>query len=121
DITVNYANTVSEARGLIQYFRSRGFVFINACHGRRGDEFNECEEHFGSEHIIGREYDKVVMLMDSSFSYDGEGYLRGIPKPDPGHPYPNIFYSGITRVRERLALVILDAPELLDDILSILD
>ena len=26
DITVNYANTVSEARGLIQYFRSRGFV-----------------------------------------------------------------------------------------------
>ena len=63
----------------------------------------------------------MVMLMDSSFSYDGEGYLMGIPKPDPGNPYPNIFYSGITRVREHLALVILDAPELLDNILSILD
>ena len=121
DITVNYANTVKEARGIIQYFRSRGFIFINACHGRRDDEFSECEEEFGSEHIIGREYDKVVMLMDSSFYYDGDGFLKGISKPDSDSIYPNIFYQGITRVRERLALVILDAPELLRRILSIID
>ena len=61
------------------------------------------------------------MLMDSSFSYDENGYLRGIPEPDPENPYPNLFYPGITRVREHLALVILDAPELLNNILSILD
>ena len=57
----------------------------------------------------------------SSYLYDENGYLMGIPEPDPEHPYPNIFYSGITRVREHLALVIMDAPELLENILSILD
>ena len=61
------------------------------------------------------------MLMDSSFSYDENGYLRGIPEPDPEHPYPNIFYSEISRVREHLALVIMDSPELFENILSILD
>ena len=52
-----------------------------------------------------------------------KGFLRKgqKPVPDPGHPYPNIFYPGITRVREHLALVILDAPELLNNVLSILD
>lgn len=61
------------------------------------------------------------MLMDSSFEYDKEGFLRGIPQPDPDSPYPNIFYQGITRVRDSLSIVILDAPELLGAVLSIID
>ena len=119
-ISVNYANNTAEAHDIIRYFRDKGYVFINP-HRQPQDSFADLEESFRYRHIAGREYNSVVMLMDSSFSYDGEGYLMGIPKPDPGNPYPNIFYSGITRVREHLALVILDAPELLDNILSILD
>ena len=118
-ISVNYANNADEAREIIGYYRDKGYVFINA-HRHSDDPFADLEESFRYRHIAGREYNSVVMLMDSSFSYD-EGYLRGIPKPDPRDPYPNLFYSGITRVRERLALVILDAPELLNNILSILD
>ena len=109
-----------EARELIRYYRDKGYVFINA--GRQaGDQFADLEENFGYRHIAGREYNSVVMLMDSSFYYDKDGHLRGIPEPDPARPYPNIFYPDITRVRERFALVILDAPELLDNILTILD
>ena len=119
-ISVNYANNTDEAHDIISYFRDKRYLFINA-HIQENDPFADLEEDFRNRHIAGREYNRVVMLMDSSFSYDGEGYLRGIPKPDPDHPYPNIFYAGITRVRERLALVILDAPELLNSILSILD
>ena len=119
-VSVNYANNVDEARGIIGYFRDKGYIFINP-HRRPDDPFEDLEESFGYRHIAGREYSRVVMLMDGSFSYDSNGYLRGIPEPDPVKPYPNIFYSGITRVREHLALVILDAPELLDNILSIID
>lgn len=119
-VSVNYANDTGEAREMIRYFRDKGYVFINA-HRYPGDAFEDIEESFGNRHIAGREYNSVVMLMDASFSYDENGYLRGIPEPDPGHPYPNIFYSGITRVRERLALVILDAPELLESVLTIID
>lgn len=119
-VSVNYANSIDEAREIIRYFRDKRFVFINA-HRYHGDPFEDLEEAFGYRHVAGREYNSVVVLMDDSFSYDENGYLQGIPEPDPVHPYPNIFYSGMTRVREHLALVILDAPELLSSILSILD
>jgi len=118
-VSVNYANNTGEAREMIRYFRDKGYVFINA-HRYPGDPFEDLEEDFGYRHVAGREYNRVVMLMDSSFSYD-DGYLKGIPKPDPEDPYPNLFYPGLTRVREYLALVILDAPELLSSILTIFD
>ena len=118
-VSINYANNVDEAVEIIRYFRSRGYIFING-HITADDPFAACAEDFSAQHIIGREYDKVVMLMDSSFFYDEDGYLQGIPQPD-ADIYPNIFYPGITRVRERLALVILDAPELLRRVLTIIN
>lgn len=126
DVSVNYANDIPEAVRLITYFRSKGYVFINACAPRHSagedgsDPFAELTEEFDVQHIIGREYDKVVMLMDSSFYYDENGYLKGVPEPDPDYIYPNLFYQGITRVREKLSLVVLDAPVLLRNILGII-
>ena len=119
-VSVNYANNEGEACELIKYYRNKGYVFINA-HLIKDDPFAALEEDFSNQHIIGREYSRVVMLMDSSFEYDKEGVLRGIPQPDPDSPYPNIFYQGITRVRDSLSIVILDAPELLGAVLSIID
>ncbi len=126
DVSVNYANDIPEAVRLITYFRSRGYVFINACTPKHSvnedgsDPFADIAEEFDVHHIIGREYDKVVMLIDSSFYYDENGYLKGVPEPDPDYIYPNLFYQGITRVREKLALVVLDAPVLLRNILGII-
>ena len=119
-ISVNYANDEGEACELIKYYRNKGYVFINA-HLTEDDPFADLKEDFSNQHIIGREYNRVVLLMDSSFRYDEEGFLKGIPQPDPDCPYPNIFYQGITRVRDRLSVVILDAPDLLRDVLSIVD
>ena len=119
-VSVSYAGSIDEAREIIKYYREKGYVFINA-HRQDDDPFADLEESFGYRHVIGREYNSVVMLMDGAFSYDEEGHLLGIPEMDPEHPYPNIFYPVVTRVREHLALVILDAPELLDDILSIFE
>ncbi len=125
DVSVNYARDTLEAMKLIAYYRSKGYVFINARSHQRSssgepDPFDELAEEFDVHQIIGREYDNVIMLMDSSFYYDENGYLKGIPAPDPDYLYPNLFYQGITRVREKLALVILDAPELFRNILGII-
>ena len=109
DISVNYAGSVSEARE------------IDSRADRSDGVFADYQESFISGHIAGREYEKAVILMDRSFSYDSHGHLCGIPVPDPDNMYPNIFYQGITRVRENLALIIMDAPELLRSILSIID
>ena len=59
------------------------------------------------------------MLMDSSFCYDSDGRLQGIPHPNPDLMYPNLFYQGVTRVREELALIVVRSPELFEKIASI--
>lgn len=123
EVSVNYANDTIEAVRLISYFRSQGYVFIDAripAPDAGSDPFAEIAEEFDVRHLIGSEYDKVVMLMDSSFYYDKDGFLNGIPAPDPEALYPNLFYQGITRVRDRLSLVILDAPDLYRRIISII-
>ena len=121
NVEVGCANTTAEAQNLLAYYRAKGYVFINYTIPSHGyNTYQEFEEDFDTEHVIGQEYDKVVMLMDSSFYYDDEGVLRGVPGPDPDLLYPNLFYQGITRVREKLALIVVNAPELFRMISGIL-
>ncbi len=61
----------------------------------------------------------MLMVMDDSFYYDEDGVLQGVPHPNPDYLYPNLFYQGITRVREKIALVIVDSPQLFEKIASI--
>ena len=119
-VTLSYANNYEEARNIIAYFKKQGYVFINYSKSDyKHSPYSEYEEDFDTHHVIGQEFDNVLMLMDNSFYYDENGILRGIPHPDPDYLYPNLFYQGITRVREKIALVIVDAPELFGKISSI--
>ncbi|MBP5250667.1 MAG: DUF2075 domain-containing protein [Lachnospiraceae bacterium] len=119
-VELNYANSTKEAQSMVEYYRSKGYVFINYSGATEGESpYAAYEEDFDTHHVIGQEYDKVVMLMDPSFYYDEDGVLQGIPHPDPDYRYPNLFYQGITRVRENLALIVVQAPELFHKIVSI--
>ncbi len=121
DVELDYANSTQEAQYLLEYYRSREYVFINYTKPEYGENpYAAYEEDFDTHHVIGQEFDKVVMLMDASFYYDADGMLQGIPHPDPDYLYPNLFYQGVTRVREKLALIVVNAPELFGKIATIL-
>ena len=68
-----------------------------------------------------KEFEKVVMVMDESFSYDREGYLRSAGKADEKAPnrVRNLFH-GLSRAKNSVALVIKNNEEVLDVILAIL-
>ena len=59
--------------------------------------------------------------MYSSFFYNDDGELQGVPHPNPDYLYPNLFYQGITRVREKLAIIVVDNLELFSKIATILE
>ena len=121
NVEVCCANTTAEAQELISYYRGKGYAFFN--YSRPAFEpspFQEMEESFDPRYVIGREFDRAVMLLDDSFRYDERGMLQGIPVPDPDRIYPNVFFQEITRVREKLAVVIMKAPELFEKTVSIL-
>ena len=120
NIEINYANSVVEAGKMIQYYRNKKYVFINYSKSRFNDgPYDDYCEDYDTHHVIGQEHDKVVMLMDASFYYDESGILQGIEHPNPDYLYPNLFYQGITRVREKFALIVVDAPDLFDKIIGI--
>lgn len=119
-VFLNYANTTGEAQSLLDYYRSKGFVFINYTRPEYSQNpYAQFEGGLDTHHVIGREYDKVVMVLDDSFFYDEAGILQGVPHPDPDYLYPNLFYQGITRVREELAIVVVSAPDLFHKIANI--
>ena len=121
NVEVNYADTTAEAQTMLGYYKEKGYTFIN--YARTSEEFNpfsDYEEDFDVLHIIGREFDRAVILMDRSFYYDDEGRLQGIPYPNPDYMYPNLFYQGVTRVREKLAVIVVRAPQLFKTINGIL-
>lgn len=122
NVHLNYANTTGEAQSLLEYYRSNDFVFINYSKSNFAESpFAQYEEDFDTHHVIGQEFDKVVMLLDGSFYYDDSGVLDGIPHPNPDYLYPNLFYQGVTRVREVLAIVVVDNPTLFEKITSIVE
>ena len=124
DVALGYASTIGEAQEQLAYYRNQGYVFINyfrATDEIPGNPFTEYEGGYDIHHVIGQEFDKVVMLLDSSFFYSEEGRLEGVPKPDPDYLYPNLFYQGITRVQEKLALIVLENEPLFDRISAILE
>ena len=122
NVDVNYADTTGEAQNMIEYYRSRGYVFINCI---RTDDpagpYAGFTQDFDPFHVIGQEFDRVVLLMDASFYYDEKGKLQGVPHPNPDYLYPNLFYQSITRVREQLSIVVVNAPELFNQIIRILN
>ena len=119
-VVLNYANTTQEAQLLLEYYREKDYTFINYSKSFYLDSpYSAYEEDFDTHHVIGQEFDKVVMLVDQSFYYDDNGILQGVKHPTPDYLYPNLFYQGVTRVREQLALIVVENEALFDKIVSI--
>lgn len=120
NVSLAYANSVDEAKNIIGYYRNKGYTFINYSKSNYNySPYLQYEEDYDTHHVIGQEFDNVIMLMDNSFYYDSNNLLQGVSHPNPDYLYPNLFYQGITRVREKIALVVVDAPELFEKIASI--
>ena len=142
NVDLGFASNVAEARKQLAYYRDQGYVFINYArsvpetHGTEADceesistaaipdnagPFMEFEGGYDVNHVIGQEFDRIVMLLDTSFFYDADGRLEGVPHLDPDVLYPNLFYQGVTRVQEKLALIVLENDILFDTISQILE
>lgn len=48
------------------------------------------------------------MILDSSFYYDDKNILSARPHPNPDYLYIQLFCQGLTRVREKLALIVVE-------------
>ena len=108
------ANDKLEAKQIMEYFKDKNYTFIN--HSNSYKNFGGYDIH----QVIGKDFDKVVMLIDKTFYYDEKGKLQADENLDTEYIYTQLFYQGITRAKEKLALVVVENKELLDKISQIL-
>jgi hypothetical protein len=69
--------------------------------------------------VIGQEFDKVCMIIDDDFYYEGD-HLKGRRHPNPDHIFEKLLYQGLTRVRNKLAIIITD-KEILNRVLPMFE
>ncbi len=121
-VELNKANSPEEAKLMIEYYQNKGYIFINYTEGHNDStpyfEYKELANH-DTHSVIGQEFDKVVMLMGDTFYYDKKGKLQGTDHSVPHYLYPQLFYQGATRARERLAIIVVNNPDLFDKMISI--
>lgn len=67
----------------------------------------------------GLEFDRVVMVMDRHFYYDGSGKLCSSEDSENKLLYLELLFQGIARAREGLCLIIVDNLKLFEHVNSI--
>lgn len=101
NIDVLYARDAEEGRRFRAYYEERGYHFVDIA------SFVERQflEESGTE-IFGRDYEDVVIRLNSHFYYDGEGTLRSDANEDPNVIYDQLLFHGVTRTRNRLCVIL---------------
>ena len=147
NVDVLCANNTREADRILRLYISRGYQLITLFPTHTADDSSETEssnsetsrpdtassdahtelhpdpmfyEHSASSReVIGQEYDKVIVVMDSNFYYNEFRELAGRNQPDPDYLFMRLFYQNITRARSRLCLVVLNNPEVFETLIRI--
>lgn len=74
---------------------------------------------FGTAHdVIGQEFDNVITVIDSTFYYDLNGKLQSRGLPNNPYNRRSMFFQAVTRVRQRLEIVVVDNIDVYKRILS---
>lgn len=120
-VSILYAGNNSEAAELIELYRKKGYVFINYTGSKSNpssiDYFTN-QEYCTTHDVIGQEFDNIIMYMDENFYYDSHGFLCSHPHPHENYIYTNLLFQGVTRVKEKLCLIVINNEPLFHTLLG---
>ena len=120
DIDVLFANNTEEAKRLINLYDEKGYIFISYTQSMYNrNSIDLYPSNYDTHHVIGQEYDKVMIMMDKNFRYDKERRIQGKEHPNPDLLFYKLLYQGISRAREKLCVLIVENYKLFSDILNI--
>ena len=126
NIDIVYAGNLNDLDAITRYYRNIGYELITftpslypSPYNSGGDCMNRYPCCLNSHQVIGQEFDKVLIVMDSNFKYDSNGELEAKIHPNPDYLFPKLFYQNITRAREKLCIVVMGNIELFEKLLRI--
>ncbi|MCR5747203.1 MAG: ATP-binding protein [Lachnospiraceae bacterium] len=111
-VSLAFAGDMREADILIGNFEKDGYIYIwdNDIIDIYDDIVAQSyskESRIEAKAATCKEFDKIVMMIDDSFFYDEEGYLRDIRLPDPEREsVVRKLFHGLNRAKRSIAVVV---------------
>lgn len=124
NVSVLYADDFKEASVLLYLLRQQGYQYISftpSSYIKNGLMYFLPEGNANTHMVIGHEFDNVVMVLTYDFKYNEKRRLTAKEHPNPDYLFPKLFYQGITRTREKLAIIVVQNKELFEQITNIFD
>ena len=115
DIEIIYAEYPNQAKEIFKYYLSKGYTAVRVTR----DDIHVAIDGGASE-LIGREYERVIVSVDNSFYYSHDGLLRSDKCEGSSCLPEKLLYQALTRVKEKLVMVIVDNPEFFSNVMSII-
>ena len=114
-VSLGFSNNLEEAANLLDYYIQKGYTYIY-------DESLPLVDTKAVKASVGicKEFEAVVMLMDSSFKYDNEGYLRSSDAVSTDRSVVRNLFHGLNRAKNKIAVVVLENESVFEILLSIL-
>ncbi len=118
DITVEFTDNESDLKNYTDFLVSTGWTPITYSYGRGDDPYEglTTRGYRAAHDVIGQEFPKVVCVMDEHFYYGADGKLNG--KGDY-YSAPGMLYQIITRVVDKLKIIVYKNTELYINLLKI--
>ncbi len=110
NINLAFANNFEEASKIVQYYRDKGFIYINF-----NNELVKFKDYDVSE-VIGQEYDKVIVCIDEKFKYLGNKLKS---KDNQNFIYTNLLYQAISRARSEVTILLVNNMDVFENLYNI--
>jgi len=123
NITITYAHDWNDAKRIADYLVKEGYELITYTPSLYITTKYDNFKGFKTTHnVIGQEFDNVVTYITKDFRYEGNYLVCDLNRsPNPDHILSQLLYQAITRVRNKLSIIVIENVEVFDKMLSILE
>ncbi len=128
-VSIAYAKDNSEAETIISNFEKDGYIYIwdkelsdnSVGYIETAETTCNSTSRIEAKEATCKEFDKIVMVIDRSFSYDSEGFLRDVRQGGllKESVVRNLFH-GLNRAKKNIAIVVKNNENVFYRILGIL-
>lgn len=120
NIDILYANNINESDKIIRFYTKNGYTFITFTPSQYiSNSIDHYSGFVNSHQVIGQEFDKVMIVIDTNFRYGSQRELEAKEHPNPDYLFPRLFYQNISRTREKLCIVVLENEIIFEQLLKI--
>ncbi|SXY90694.1 Uncharacterized conserved protein [Klebsiella pneumoniae] len=122
NVSFEYYSDINDMRFFMQGIKDSGWEILRLTPTSYGiDAHEEYSNNIyqNSHHIIGQEFDKVAVVIDSHFNYHTSGELAYFGRSY--YPADKMLFQNMTRTRNQLKILILNNPVILERCLTLLN